>query len=1189
MPPRGPVTRPKKKSPTTRGPQGLPTASGGTPRRRPASPPPRRTVPAPSRPLITQVTHAAQPQVRRAVRRQRANQRISGDRPTPGGRTRGIDARKSPQYRAALLSLIGRERQRLGLGSTLENPKYTRKSVTTAQLEGELALLRVSKHQRTRNLAHPFGKDTYTYQSRVPSPLITQIQRAATGRPDRGKLVTSPIDLEAMALKDNTGKAGVEASLDAGVVKVLDQLTRPLHAVAGAANAAVTGKNIPRAASRGIQNKDKVLFSDVLKSVGAPGVVQSVGGFGLDVALDPTTYVTFGASSVARQAARSEARIAYRQALQSQGALAAAQAAAKQALKRGATEAGAKEVGKQAAKLHARRAAVKAGERVVKANRHPTNSGLQVRFAGRAVPGVTRVTSAVKRAPREAARRSRLENTRVGQRVDRAQQSVRDVSRNFASDFNPAIAPAGVDRAEYAAMREAARSARAGVQRGTFRAGQRAIAFREAIGPKNYEQVIDAMETGQIKTLPSGLRNAARVLERDFAQMQKAERRAGLKVTTRSNYVKHLRIKDPSRGGTPSVGSRKVQAGFQKERTEGTIAQKNAREPGAYSTDVAELYVNRGAESAVAITKARLNQAMVKAGRKPERGVKLREQLADNESLYVVEGSDLRKVEPKSNEAREVIDGTRRGKYVILNDKAIDRTRGTVGKTADRSTPGVFFDKATGTWKLVATQVNPGYWVRNFIGEGQNAYLKQNPITLGRNAVQAAKALKELGRQEDALRVLGSDPKITRWSQFVREAERVGAIRAGQLGREVQQLMAGESKKTAVKAPGKRGVRRRVGRTLSNVEDVFRLATYKAGIDRGLSPEKAMARASRNHFDYGDLTPLERKLLRRALPFYTFSARNIPLQIRTLLHQPGKFAQYQKLREELARAFGIDLDRAQEQSSEYDQRSAPVYVRIGGKVYPISLGPSGLPLTDLNEMPTSLDPGKAYSEWKDRAMSLLHPAIKTPVELGYNLSFFFRGPIEREEGPLVPAPSWVKFFPESVRKDLGIVPDYLNKQSGKRQWGAPAKLVYALGVLPGPISFANRLSTSSERQTKQQKVIGYLGVRTAPLDPVTNKIDRLYEQRDEIAKKRAALGQRGINADNPTTAYSRLNAQYNDITSNIMALRTKRGDKIMGGRRKSSSSSFSDPAIDKALEKLPSQGESKWSDPAIEKALKKLN
>jgi hypothetical protein len=62
-------------------------------------------------------------------------------------------------------------------------------------------------------------------------------------------------------------------------VQGLQQYSRPIHAVAGATRAAIHGQNPVRAAVRGAELKDRVLFSDVLKDLGAPKAVQGVGGF----------------------------------------------------------------------------------------------------------------------------------------------------------------------------------------------------------------------------------------------------------------------------------------------------------------------------------------------------------------------------------------------------------------------------------------------------------------------------------------------------------------------------------------------------------------------------------------------------------------------------------------------------------------------------------------------------------------------------------------------------------------------------------------------------------------------------------------------------------------------------------------------------------------------------------------------
>jgi hypothetical protein len=97
-----------------------------------------------------------------------------------------------------------------------------------------------------------------------------------TSTPEGRRLAQSATPIQPR--KQITDLPGVTAGL-----KVLEQTTRPLHALAGAAKADVKviqdkglstylqkggGQAAIDAASRGIQNKDKVTFSDVLKEAG---------------------------------------------------------------------------------------------------------------------------------------------------------------------------------------------------------------------------------------------------------------------------------------------------------------------------------------------------------------------------------------------------------------------------------------------------------------------------------------------------------------------------------------------------------------------------------------------------------------------------------------------------------------------------------------------------------------------------------------------------------------------------------------------------------------------------------------------------------------------------------------------------------------------------------------------------------
>jgi hypothetical protein len=327
------------------------------------------------------------------------------------------------------------------------------------------------------------------------------------------------------------------------------------------------------------------------------------------------------------------------------------------------------------------------------------------------------------------------------------------------------------------------------------------------------------------------------------------------------------------------------------------------------------------------------------------------------------------------------------------------------------------------------------------------------------------------------------------------------------------------------------------------------------------------------------LTDFERNVMRRIMPFYTFSARNIPLQFQSYFTKPGKFATYQKIREEMAKAFGIDLDRMEGELAEQEARSAPFPVKWKGHEFTLSLGPSGLPLTDLNELPTTTNPAKVADEWMNRAMSMVTPAVKTPVELWANFSFFFRDQIERETGPLVAAPSWVGMLPADIRKDLGVVDDYVDSRSGEESWGWPAKVDYVAHVLPGPVNFTNRLLTPSERKNQGTagKLVAYAGLRSVPVDAVSTKIQKTYEKRADLGKKLAAMRQRKhpsndrrINADNPTPEYTRLLAEYGALDKELAGLRQRRGDAVVAKRGR--------PRVSRPSTPSRSSSQTDWSE-----------
>jgi hypothetical protein len=63
------------------------------------------------------------------------------------------------------------------------------------------------------------------------------------------------------------------------------------------------------------------------------------------------------------------------------------------------------------------------------------------------------------------------------------------------------------------------------------------------------------------------------------------------------------------------------------------------------------------------------------------------------------------------------------------------------------------------------------------------------------------------------------------------------------------------------------------------------------------------------HFDYADLTDFE-QWVRRIVPFYTWTRRNVPAQLRALVMQPGKIQRFMYANEEFQNYFAAEGDES---------------------------------------------------------------------------------------------------------------------------------------------------------------------------------------------------------------------------------------------------------------------------------------
>lgn len=335
----------------------------------------------------------------------------------------------------------------------------------------------------------------------------------------------------------------------------------------------------------------------------------------------------------------------------------------------------------------------------------------------------------------------------------------------------------------------------------------------------------------------------------------------------------------------------------------------------------------------------------------------------------------------------------------------VNRSYRTLTDTTEMSKFLKVYDGALNWWKMWSLGVRPAYHTKNAIGNVWNAYLGglRNPKTYGEAGIFQTK----LAQNKLTGKLAGKPVDELYEAMATRGVFGEGQYGGGEFARVLERELS-PIKPTDFITPGTSNVFLRTGfKVGQTVEDNARIALFLDQVKKGRSYDEAGKHVQKYMFDYGDVSPFEQSTIKRVIPFYTWSRKNIPLQLEALVRHPERVNKLNLGIENIQSAYGAE---------PVDPSQVPSYIVEGGPVYLGQDKEKGttsavtltniLPFMDLgvftNFLNTPTKPSGPPQGKLDPAVSTvtsgMSPFIKAPIEALANYDLFKKRNIEEFEG-----------------------------------------------------------------------------------------------------------------------------------------------------------------------------------------------
>lgn len=384
--------------------------------------------------------------------------------------------------------------------------------------------------------------------------------------------------------------------------------------------------------------------------------------------------------------------------------------------------------------------------------------------------------------------------------------------------------------------------------------------------------------------------------------------------------------------------------------------------------------------------------------------------------------------------------------------------------------------------------LSPSFQINNLLGNSSNMYLAG--ISPTKQAELFPEAANIINKSDDLMRKAANGIELTSkeqkmldiWNRFIDagfgDPKSLTAMQLADMPDSLKKYFEKGTKPSNLKEFLVDGLPYLNNKMNNYMDTMSRLVTFMEGsrnpkfLDR-LGVENAGEAVRKVLFDPKDLTEFERNWMKRAMPFYTFTKKNLAFQFENLSKNASQYSK-------LIRGYDRLLDAATDNNSENvsDWLKDNLYIPIP------SIGKDG----SYRVIRGSLPFGNLIDTLEDplgNLVNLSSPLVKMPTELVTNKNSFTGREIEK--------------FPGQASTSI---PGLTKKQE------------YLLGNLTGldvPLKNANRAYQGIQQTMSGEAspLQGLLNATTMDNNIDTDRINRLYDQLERLENMMQQYQQRG--------------------------------------------------------------------------------